>query len=423
MAGRRGKSSEVTGIELGHEVEGLSCGYGVIDMVSGVPHVLFPRATIVELFGLKSSSKTTLILATIAFNQMINPNFKVYYADFEKMLRKQSDYIQSLGVDIESENFTVGDFSTMEEGCDAILDIIRNDNYDLIVVDTVAAMRPAAELEKGFAQSKQIGLKGKLMSEFLRNIMADIPEDGPAVVFINQMYKDIQNSSFVQLYNTPSSAALAFYAGIRIEVRESTKLKDKRINPYTFEEVDVPVGSTINIRTLKNKVGTPYLSSNYVITFGRGIDISYSIIAAAIKSGIITNKGNSKSSFLYPKSDGTEGSANGMSKLNEKLISNLDDLVHIASSINDLWKYDAQFIKQIEERKTCMAQTPFDYYETGDGESLSLDGSGEMPEEPEDVEDSSESEEEESSDGVGEKTLESAFGGKKPLQLHIKSGK
>lgn len=345
------KSSSIGKVQLSEELKGISSGYGIIDMVSGVPGVLFPRATIVELYGMKSSSKTTLLLETIAFNQMINSNFKVYYADFEKMIRNQAGYLSMLGVDISSDNFEVGEFDTMEDGCDKILDVVRNEHFDLLVVDTVAAMRPKAELEKGFAQSKQIGIKGKLMSELLRNMMADMPKDGPAVVFINQMYKDIQSISFVQQYNTPSSDALAFYAGIRIEVKEKEKLKSKKVNPYTFEEMEIPIGSTVEIKTTKNKVGVPFLKSKYAITYGEGIDIAMSAVAAAQRSGAIWNKGNSKSSFVYLDAHGKEQSAVGIPRLLTKLKNNVDDLVAVGSRINDLWAKDMKYLKQRLERK------------------------------------------------------------------------
>lgn len=374
----RGKRSGDSGIDFSTEVQGLSCGYGVIDYISGVPNVLFPKSTIVEVFGQKSSSKTTLVLETIAFNQMINPNFRILYADFEKMLHNQTAYLRSLGVDVASENFVCISPETMEEGCKQILDYVRDDHFDMIVVDTIAAMRPKVELEKGFAENKQMGVKGKLMSEFLRNLMADLPADGPAVVFINQMYKDINNSSFIQMYNTPSSDALAFYAGIRIEVRESTKLKDKKVNPYTLEEDEIPVGSIIVIKTTKNKVGRPFLTSKYTITFGKGIDIIPTIVSAGIKFGAISNKGNSKSSFIVNTSSG-EKSIVGMSRLLKFFYENLDEAVYIGSKINELWAHDMSFLKDRLARKISQAQD--DLYMPGDedvedaGDSLDLEDS------------------------------------------------
>lgn len=373
MARKRGATGPA-GATIGEEVTGLSSGYGVIDLVSGVPGVLFPSATIIELYGKKSASKTTLVLEVIAYNQTINPDFRVYYADFEKMLRKQTSYLGILGVDItDKDKFKVGAFDTMEEGCAEILDVIRNDSYDLVVVDTVAAMRPAVEVEKGFAGNKQIGLKAKLMSEFLRNIMADMPADGPAVVFINQVYRDV-SVTFAPVYTTPSSDALGFYAGMRIEVVEKSKVKAKRVNPYTLEEEDVPVYSIIEIKTTKNKVGLPFIPSKYAITFGKGIDISLSIITAAQRAGIIKNKGASKSSFLYPGADGTEKAANGMNQLTSKIQGNLDDLIYIGSQINDLWARDMKYLKPRLERRAKVMNLMEAYEFPDDEEEESVGG-------------------------------------------------
>lgn len=368
------KGTAATGISFGSEVDGFSSGYGVIDVVSGVPGVLFPRATLVEVFGLKSSSKTTLILETIAYNQMKNPNFRVLYADFEKMLRKQAPYLKQLGVEL-NDNFVCITPDTMEDGCAEILKYVREDNFDMVVVDTVAAMRPRVEIEKGFGENKQMGVRGKIMSEFLRNLMADLPEDGPAIVFINQMYKDIQNSSFVQQYVTPSSDSLAFYAGIRIEVRESTKLKKKIVNPYTLEEEELPIGSIISIATKKNKVGKPFLKSKYVVTYGFGIDIIPSMVTAAQKTGAIQTKGNSKSSFLVPL-NGEEKSVVGMNRLLEFFEKNPQSVVEVGSKINPLWAKDlSDYVERIS-RKTRQEDGYFSdiHYESSeeDGESLDL---------------------------------------------------
>ena len=363
------KKSTIQGTTFASEIDGFSSGYGLIDMISGVSNskgtMLFPRATIVELYGLKSASKTTLLLSVIAYNQMINPDFKVLYADFEKMIRNQIPYLNSLGVQITEDKFKIIEPDTQEEGCAMMLDAVRNDDYDMIIVDTIAAMRPKVELEKGFAENKQMGVRAKNMSEFLRNLMADLPADGPAVIFINQEYKDIHSSSFVQTYTTPSSDALAFYAGIRIEVKELQKLKDKKINPYTLEEAEIPYGSIIRIKTLKNKVGTPFLESKYVITYGEGIDIVPSVINAAINAKVIRNKGASKSSFIF-EVDGEEKSVVGMSKMIRYFKENPKALVSVGSAINELWAADLSHYEEMLSRKGTSNSSKFELYTVDD---------------------------------------------------------
>ena len=135
MAGKR--VAAPTGSKLSDNMQGFSSGYGLIDMISGVPGILFPRATIVELFGLKSASKTTLLLETIAYNQMIMPTFKVFYADFEKMIRNQVPYLNSLGVETSEDKFVIAEPDTQEEGCKQILDAVRSEEYDMIIVDII----------------------------------------------------------------------------------------------------------------------------------------------------------------------------------------------------------------------------------------------------------------------------------------------
>jgi protein RecA len=365
------KKGSASGITLG-SADGISTGWGLINFISGNPAFLFPFGSVTEVSGLKSASKTTLILETIAFNQMINPDFKVLYTDFEKMLLRQKDYLLQLGVDVDNPNFIVKTPDTMEDGMKIIHDAVRSDeDYDMIVVDSVAAMRPKRELEVGLMENKQMGLKAKAMSEFLRNLTADMPEDnpGPAVVFINQLYKDITaQNSFVQQYVTPSSDALAFYAAVRIEVRESTKVKEKKVNPFTFEETDSPIGSIVAIKTTKNKVGIPFQESKYMITYGIGIDVIPSIIAAAQRSGAIYMAGASKSAFRWIGADGTEQGANGVSALTRKLRENIDDLIAIGSKINDLWASDLKHLKARLERKR-MSDNPLDMYEASEGDS------------------------------------------------------
>lgn len=355
--GKRSNSSIESGV-LTDSMDGFSSGYGMIDYISGVPGILFPRGTIVELFGLKSSSKTTIILETIAWNQLINPDFKVLYLDFERMLRKEFSYLNKLGIDTSPERFSCETPVTMEEGINSVLEKVRENSFDFIVIDTVAAMRPKVELEKGFANNKQMGVKGKLMAEFMRNLMADLSSDGPAVVFINQLYKDVNNSSFIQMYESPSSDSLKFFAGIRIEVRQSEKIKAKIENPYTFEIDERPVGNIISIKTEKNKVGMPYLKTKYMITYGYGIDIVPSFIAAAIRKGAIKTKGNSKSAFVLDV-NGEEKSITGVARLTKFLRENVDLMEKIATDLSPLWEQDIKNFKRRMEIKSAEGDIEF----------------------------------------------------------------
>lgn len=329
----RKQASEISSLTI-NDADSISSGYGLIDYVADSTG-LFPRGAIVELAGLKSTSKTSLVLDTIAYNMHINPNFRVLYADFESMIYNQADYLRKLGVDIHSPNFVLISPSTMEEGCNAIRKELKLSQYDMIVVDTVAAMRPAAEAENKTGETKQIGLRGKLMSEFLRNLNADMAATDykPAVVLINQLYQQL-DITFGKAYDSPASAALSFYAAIRYQLKERKKIKDKIKNPYTFEEEEVPIGMIVEISTVKNKLGRPNLKTMYFYTYNFGIDMIPRFTDAAYNSGVITNKGASKSSFLLPSPTG-EKTVIGMSKLWRTLGSDLYLSKHIAKLIDE----------------------------------------------------------------------------------------
>lgn len=362
------KTAEVPDMSkfFNNQITGYSCGYGLIDRVSGVPGILFPNAVAVELYGQKSSGKTTLVLETVAYNQIINPKFKVLYMDYEKMLRSEVPYLNSLGITVNDDKFLIkDDMVTAEEGMDYMLDAVQNDNYDMIIVDTVAAMVPKAELENKMGESKQMGLRAKLMNEFLRKFFSLCPPDGPSLIFLNQQYKDMNSISYVQTYHTPSSDGLAYYAGIRILVKEKQKLKRDIVDPYTFEKISQPYGSVIEIKTEKNKVGLPFVASKYFITYGAGIDIIPSLVNAAVASKVIKASTGGVHKFLNV--NGEEVSVRGYANVLDYFREHLDDLVHVGSQINDLWKKDMAHLKERLEAKHPLQDSMFaDMYSTDD---------------------------------------------------------
>lgn len=341
------------------QLTGYSCGYGLIDRVSGVPGLLFPNAVAVELYGQKSSGKTTLVLETIAYNQLINPKFKVLYMDYEKMLRAEIPYLNSLGITVDDDKFIIkDDMYTAEEGMEYMLEAIRNDHFDMIIVDTVAAMVPSAELENKMGESKQMGLRAKLMNEFLRKFFSLCPPDGPALIFLNQQYKDMNSISYVQTYHTPSSDGLAYYAGIRILVKEKQKLKRDITDPYTLEKISQPYGSVIEIKTEKNKVGRPFVSSKYFITYGAGIDIIPSLINAAVASKVI--KASTGGVHKFIDVSGKEVSVRGYANVLDYFANHLDDLVNVGRQINPLWAKDMEHLKERLEAKHPLQDSMFE---------------------------------------------------------------
>ena len=370
MAGR--KKAEADLPEMGKffnkKLTGYSCGYGLIDRVSGVPGILFPNAVAVELYGQKSSGKTTLVLETIAYNQLINPKFKVLYMDYEKMLRAEIPYLNSLGITVDDEKFIIkDDMTTAEEGMDFMIDAIKNDNFDMIIVDTVAAMVPKAEQESKIGDSKQMGLRAKLMNEFLRKFFSLCPPDGPSLIFLNQQYKDMNSISYVQTYHTPSSDGLAYYAGIKILVKEKQKLKRDIMDPYTLEKIAQPYGSVIEIKTEKNKVGRPFVSSKYFITYGSGIDIIPSLVNAAVASKVI--KASTGGVHKFNNVNGEEVTVRGYANVLDYFAEHLDDLVNIGKQINPLWAKDMAHLKERLEAKHPLQDSMFeDMYSIDDSD-------------------------------------------------------
>lgn len=341
------------------KLTGYSCGYGLIDRVSGVPGVLFPNAVAVELYGQKSSGKTTLVLETIAYNQLINPKFKVLYMDYEKMLRTEIPYLNSLGITVNDDRFIIkDDMITAEEGMDYMLDVLQQDHIDMIIVDTVAAMVPKAELENKMGESKQMGLRAKLMNEFLRKFFSLCPPDGPSLIFLNQQYKDMNSISYVQTYHTPSSDGLAYYAGIKIQVKEKQKLKRDIVDPYTFEKISQPYGSVIEIKTEKNKVGRPFVSSKYFISYGSGIDIIPSLVNAAVAAKVI--KAGTGGVHKFNNVNGEEVSVRGYANVLDYFAEHLDDLVSVGKQINPLWAKDMEHLKERLEAKHPLQDSMFE---------------------------------------------------------------
>ena len=341
------------------KLTGYSCGYGLIDRVSGVPGVLFPNAVAVELYGQKWAGKTTLVLETIAYNQLINKKFKVLYMDYEKMLRTEVPYLNSLGITVDDDHFIIkDDMMTAEEGMDFMLNCIQNDKFDMIVVDTVAAMVPKAELENKMGESKQMGLRAKLMNEFLRKFFSLCPPDGPALIFLNQQYKDMNSMTYVQTYHTPSSDGLAYYAGIKICVKEKSKLKRDIVDPYTFEKIAQPYGSVIEIKTEKNKVGRPFVSSKYFITYGAGIDIIPSLVNAAVAAKVI--KASTGGVHKFNDVNSQEVTVRGYANVLDYFAEHLDDLVNIGKQINPLWAKDMEHLKERIQAKHPLQDSMFE---------------------------------------------------------------
>ena len=346
---------EITKDDVDFYINGYGTGYVWIDYLTGVPGVFFPEGAITEVMGQKSTAKTTLIFEAIGAYHRSGGTKKTLYLDFERTVKKQANYIAALGVDIANkELFQYEQPSTFQEGGDIILKLLRNkrkgetqQDYAFIIVDTVAAMRPEQEVTNDLGDTKQQGLRGKLMSELLRNLTSDLEPDGPAVIFVNQVYEQINinrgpASAFMPAsYDSAASNALKYYASFRVTLTLKSKLKGKSINPFTFEEEETFVGSVVEAMAEKSKIGVPFRKARFVVKYGYGVDPLPTLISAGINKPcdppIIKVEGN-KSIFSYNLGNGDFSQKfKGLAAIQKFLSENHEETVKIANQISPEW--------------------------------------------------------------------------------------
>jgi len=348
----------ITKDDVDFYISGYPTGYVWIDYLTGVPDVFFPEGAITEVMGQKSTAKTTLIFEAIAHYHRNGGTKKTLYLDFERTVKKQAPYLANLGVDIANQDlFRYEQPSTLQEGGDMLLKLLRGkvkgetqQDYAFVVVDTVAAMRPEQEISNALGGTKQQGLRGKLMSELLRNLTSDLATDGPAIVFVNQVYEQINinkgpAAAFMPAsYDSSASNALKYYASFRVSLALKGKLKTVVTNPYTFEEEDQFVGSVIEAMAEKSKIGVPFRKSRFIVKYGYGVDPLPTLISAAIKkpngeNPIIKVEGN-KSIFSYlvnPETGEYSQRFKGMANFQKYLSENYEETVNIANQISEEW--------------------------------------------------------------------------------------
>lgn len=348
----------ITKDDIDFYISGYPTGYVWIDYLTDVPGVFFPEGAVTEVMGQKSTAKTTLIFEAIANYHRGGGTKKTLYLDFERTVKKQASYLSNLGVDIANESlFRYEQPETFQEGGDLILKLLRGklkgetqQDYAFIVVDTVAAMRPEQEVSNSLGETKQQGLRAKLMSELLRNLTSDLASDGPAVIFVNQVYEQINinkgpAAAFLPAtFDSTASSALKYYASFRVSLTLKGKLKTKIVNPFTFEEEEQFVGSIIEAMAEKSKIGVPFRKARFVVKYGYGVDPLPTLISAAIKKPngdlpIIKVEGN-KSIFSYlinPETGEYSQRFKGLTSLQSYLSENYEEAVSIANKISPEW--------------------------------------------------------------------------------------
>jgi recombination protein RecA len=254
-------------------IEVIPSGSIMLDEALGIGG--YPRGRIIEIYGPESSGKTTLALHAIAEAQKMGG--VAAFIDAEHAL--DPVYAKNLGVDID--NLWVSQPDTGEQALDITESLVRSGAVDIIVVDSVAALTPQAEIE-GEMGDTHMGLQARLMSQALRKLTAIIGKSKCIVVFINQIRMKI-GIMFGNPETTTGGNALKFYASVRLEVR--------RIESIDAKGEEDAVGNRVRVKVVKNKVAPPFRKVELDIYFGKGISAISSILDAAVKHELIDKRG------------------------------------------------------------------------------------------------------------------------------------
>ena len=291
------------------DIEVISTGSISLDLALGIKGL--PKGRIVEVYGPESSGKTTLAIHAIAESQKKGGICAIIDAEhaFDRF------YAESLGVN--TEDLLISQPDNGEQALEIADNLISSGAIDLLVVDSVAALTPKAEIEGDMGDSR-MGLQARLMSQALRKLTATIKKSGACVIFINQLREKI-GVMFGNPETTTGGNALKFYASVRIDIRRISQIKSG----------DEVIGNRTRVKVIKNKLAPPFRKAEFDIMFGEGFSKAGEIIDLGVEKGIVKKSG---SWFSYGDTKLGQGrdAVKALIKDNEELAAELEEKIFAA---------------------------------------------------------------------------------------------